>query len=431
MSNKYVTLTILFLMYGCSSTVHLVNTAHLDHLYKERLIEGKVIGTQWIYCEAPTYALVSDDDEGYTCVDDVARALVFYCRALRQKPTEYNLHKVETLSNFLLYMQADNGYFYNFMLTDGQINKTHKNSLAMPAFWSWRAYWALTELLMVKDIRLQSKQQQCEAIVSQLEVEIANLCNDMHGMQSYDGILMSSCIGSIGSDQMAEILKGLSNHYGIKPNKILKSTIESIGHLVMQTQVKYGFKSLNYFFLSWQNYWHAWGNSQSYALIKAGTAICDTTMTLAALKEINGFYKAISMTGHMTSFKLSILPNGNFQVTEERLYEQISYGISPMIFATVEAYHCTKDESYADLAFVLASWYFGNNIASATMYDVKTGRCYDGINNFNQINVNSGAESTIEALLAMQSLESLSSIKIKYKSFIKKYLSQNQVTKSN
>jgi hypothetical protein len=102
-----------------------------------------------------------------------------------------------------------------------------------------------------------------------------------------------------------------------------------------------------------------------------------------------------------------------------------------MIFATVEAYHYSKDESYADMAFELASWYFGNNNASATMYDVYTGRCYDGITNKDHINVNSGAESTIESLLAMQMIESLSSEKAKYKSFIKKYIPQNYLTKPN
>jgi hypothetical protein len=307
MGMRLVIITSLLLVYSCKPTIVLVNTAHLDHLYEERIIDGKTIGTQWIYCEAPIYQLVADDDEGYTCVDDVARALVFYSRALSKKPTTYNLHKVETLSNFLLYMQADNGYFYNFMLTDGQINKTHKNSLATPAFWTWRAYWALTELLLVKDKRLKSKQEKCETIVNQLETKINDLCKNKDGMQSYEGIVLSSCIGSIGSDQMAEILKGLSNHYFAKPNNILKTTIEYIGKQVMQSQVCNELLSSSCFFLSWQNYWHAWGNSQSYALLRAGAVIGDTSMTHTALKEINGFYTQDMRAGHMSSFKVGIV----------------------------------------------------------------------------------------------------------------------------
>jgi len=36
------------------------------------------------------------------------------------------------------------------------------------------------------------------------------------------------------------------------------------------------------------------------------------------------------------------------------------------------------------------------------MYDPKTGRCYDGIVSKNNVNKNSGAESTIEALPSLQ-----------------------------
>jgi hypothetical protein len=39
------------------------------------------------------------------------------------------------------------------------------------------------------------------------------------------------------------------------------------------------------------------------------------------------------------------------------------------------------------------------------MYDPQTGRCFDGINDKENINKNSGAESTIEALLTLIEVE--------------------------
>jgi hypothetical protein len=39
------------------------------------------------------------------------------------------------------------------------------------------------------------------------------------------------------------------------------------------------------------------------------------------------------------------------------------------------------------------------------MYHPESGRCYDGINADGSINLNSGAESTIEALLALLAIE--------------------------
>ena len=42
-------------------------------------------------------------------------------------------------------MQAENGFFYNFIWEDNSINKTFKTSVAEPNWWSWRALWALME----------------------------------------------------------------------------------------------------------------------------------------------------------------------------------------------------------------------------------------------------------------------------------------------
>ena len=51
-----------------------------------------------------------------------------------------------------------------------------------------------------------------------------------------------------------------------------------------------------------------------------------------------------------------------------------------------------------------ASWFFGNNYAQTQMYDPQTGRAFDGIDAALKVNQNSGAESTIEALMALQAV---------------------------
>ena len=77
-----------------------------------------------------------------------------------------------------------------------------------------------------------------------------------------------------------------------------------------------------------------------------------------------------------------------------------------MIYASLEAFHITGDEAYAILASKLTLWYFGNNPAKQVMYDHLSGRTFDGINSASKTNYNSGAESTIEALLSIQAMES-------------------------
>ena len=58
---------------------------------------------------------------------------------------------------------------------------------------------------------------------------------------------------------------------------------------------------------------------------------------------------------------------------------------------------------YRELGGISATWFFGNNPANATMYQQQTGVVYDGINSDGTVNHNSGAESTIEGLLAVMS----------------------------
>ena len=56
------------------------------------------------------------------------------------------------------------------------------------------------------------------------------------------------------------------------------------------------------------------------------------------------------------------------------------------------------------MAKEVSGWFNDDNPAKTIIYDPSTGRCFDGIQSEKQINQNSGAESTIEALLALQEL---------------------------
>ena len=73
-----------------------------------------------------------------------------------------------------------------------------------------------------------------------------------------------------------------------------------------------------------------------------------------------------------------------------------------MIWACVEAYKITGEEIYLQRTKEITTWFSGINVANQQMYDPATGRCYDGIVSETKVNMNSGAESTIEALLSLQ-----------------------------
>ena len=68
-------------------------------------------------------------------------------------------------------------------------------------------------------------------------------------------------------------------------------------------------------------------------------------------------------------------------------------------------------DKYADIAGHLSAWFLGANDASKNMYSYNNGPGYDAISSATNVNVNSGAESTIEALFTMERVESYPAVK--------------------
>ncbi|MCH7756119.1 hypothetical protein IH970_13495, partial [candidate division KSB1 bacterium] len=126
-----VSLLSVFLLsfIGCQNHVpapadlKLVNLAHLNHLYENVVIDGKEMGIIHIYSEYPDYAWVDAHNEGIACVDDVARATVVYLRHFEITGDTTSLKRARKLLDFCLYMQAEDGQFYNFIYADHSINR--------------------------------------------------------------------------------------------------------------------------------------------------------------------------------------------------------------------------------------------------------------------------------------------------------------------
>lgn len=381
-----------------------INTNHLDHLYEEIKIDSVQIGSIWIYAEAPDYHLVKDEDEGFTCVDDVARTLVFYCRQYTIQPNANALQRIKSLSEFLLFMQAENGYFYNFLLPGPQINKTHKNSQAIANWWSWRAFWALSEVTLLQSLELEELQSRCRLAMDILFDNMQNICPTSEKFVLYEGIPTPECLAHLGADQVAVILLGLSNYYQLRPNNQIKNLITSLGNLLLKVQHGDAEQAPYHAFLSWRNIWHAWGNSQAYALLYTGKTLQNQAFINAGINEVKYFYPYCLENGFISAFTLE-KKEDDIEIIDLKVFDQIAYGLRPMIFASLEAFTITGDSTYAKTAGNLASWFFGNNPAAKVMYNPETGRTFDGIGSPQQVNLNSGAESTIEGLLSLQAIQ--------------------------
>ncbi|AQG80255.1 hypothetical protein [Spirosoma montaniterrae] len=383
-----------------------VNLSHLDRLYQTvKLPNGADVGTVAIYSEAPDYRLVTDADEGFTCVDDVSRAAILLVNEPDLATNADKQTKLRQMTEFVLQLQAENGYFYNFLWPDRTINKTFKTSVAEPNFWSWRAFWHLTEVqpyFQKTDPALATRIEQANQRL--LTAMLRDFGGKPRDFTFIRGVSVPKWLpfGS-GSDQAAVMLLGLLNRYQQTPSAEGLRLMEQLAEGILAMQ----FGDANQFphsaFLSFENNWHAYASDQAYALLRAGKVLNKPAWQAAARREIDNFYPYLIQRNYLESF--AVEQSGSaVKLLNESQFSQIAYGIRPMIWATLEAYDQTKEPRYADLAAQLAGWFMGKNPASTPMYDRTTGRGYDGIGPNGVVNRNSGAESTIESLWAFQRL---------------------------
>ena len=411
LSGRWLFLPFMYMAFiSCQSNdspdkFSLLNFSHLEHLTQEISMNGRTVSIVKIYAEYPDYQTVEATGEGIACVDDVARAAVLYLRHYLYTQNEKSLKDARKMLDFLREMQAPNGLFYNFIYSDFSINKDRENSRPLADWWSWRAIWALAEGV---EVYKQISPSFSDTLLSLIEKTIPAIDSLV---QSYPQTVKTAGLdlpqwlpyGS-AADQAAVAIMALSSYRNSNGKLAITDQINKLAEGILKMQ--YG-DSLHFpygCFLSWENIWHAYGNSQAYALFKAADRSTDDRYLKSALAEVDYFYTFQSKEGLINSF--SILPQGEqFIMSDRQDFSQIAYGIRPMVWASLEAYKVTGQEKYAKLAGEIACWLLGKNVARKPIYDPATGRCFDGINDPDSINQNSGAESTIEALFILLEVE--------------------------
>ncbi len=272
--------------------------------------------------------------------------------------------------------------------------------------------WALTEshaYYKTADTLFANKiWNSIEKLVSNIKNEIPNEMKT----ENINGLDIPTWLpNKYAADQSSVLILGLVNYYSQTKDETIKKYISMLCEGIMQMQIKDNTNKYYGAFLSWQNYWHAYGNSQAYALLKANQIIKDERILQSVLIELDNFLPKVVSEGYISSY--SVIKNDDLIETENiTQFSQIAYNIRPMIYSLCEAYKISNDQKYLTLAEKINKWFFGDNVADALMYNSKSGVVFDGINSAKEVNMNSGAESTIEALLAMQRmLEYNSSIK--------------------
>jgi hypothetical protein len=377
----------------------IVNFNHLEHLTETIEFQGDSVDIVHIYADYPAYDWTDASNEGVACVDDAARAAVVYLRHYELTKHEQSLEKAKRLLRFVMKMETDDGMFYNFIYKDHTINKEGQTSYKSFGWWGARGVWCMSlGYRIFKD---------CDpALASILNDHIKltfphidsllikyNETKTIKGYRLPQWLLYES-----GTDVTSELLLGLTEYYAVTSDAKVKNYIrkQAGGLMVMQDgdMITFPFGLHR----SWETMWHMWGNSQTHALAIAGKLLKSGKMIRSAEQEANGFYSRLLINGFMKELDVA-------DSSKTQRYEQIAYGVRPMVVGLIRLYEATGKNKYLKMAGLASSWLSGNNVLHQKMYDSTTGRCFDGIRDSVTINKNSGAESTIEALYTLVELE--------------------------
>jgi hypothetical protein len=377
-----------------------VRLDHLRRLGLDATVRGHHVRVVALYAQAPEYRPVAsplrDGSEGIACVDDAARAAVVYLRELEASGDPRLLDDARGLLDFVVAMEEGDGEFVNFIHADGSPNVVAPSSKKSFSYWAARAVWALGEAVRVLAKRAPDVVAAYRPV---LDRAVARLARDVDAAKLPGGSSVAASEALLGllAYQVAEptpkkaalaesaALLLACARSGEAPCKSLDELASHIEHADLG-RAPWGGRSE-------APPWHAWGARATEALARAGLVLHRPVLTSAARQEADALWTRMLLANQ---FPAEIAADGAV-----RAYPQIAYGLSPIVGGFLALADATSDPRYAMLGGLAAAWFFGANPAGIPMYDVATGRTFDGLDGPGAVNRNSGGESTVEALLAL------------------------------
>jgi glycosyltransferase involved in cell wall biosynthesis len=120
--------------------------------------------------------------------------------------------------------------------------------------------------------------------------------------------------------------------------------------------------------------------------------------------------KSLEFLTNLVFFKDELSPigqNGWYNRNGTRsFFDQQPIDASSMVQTYLIAYNITGNKKYYNNAVLAFNWFLGKNHLKQMIYNDVTGGCHDGLSK-NSINLNQGAESTIEYLISRLMLEQI------------------------
>jgi multiple sugar transport system substrate-binding protein len=363
---------------------------HLEHLALNASVDHRPVRAVALYASAPDYrptgSPLRDGWEGIASVDDAARAAVLYLRAYEETGDTHTRNEADGLLRFVVSMEQGDGEFVNFIDTTGRPNRSAPSSRKSMSYWAARSVWALGEAVRVFGRHDADRVPPLRAV---LDRAVVRMTREVDAGRLIGGSATAT----------SEALLGLLALEQVDPSPAHAALAGRMAEMLVPlsagsvTAAPWGAR------LDRPDApWHAWGCRSTEALATAAAVLRRPDFLAAAKQEADGLWARFLLAGQFAS---EVAPDGT-----ATWFPQIAYGISPIAEGYVALAEATGNRRYAVLAGLTSGWLLGANPAGVVMYDERTGRTFDGIDGPSprQVNRNSGAESTIESLLALQSV---------------------------
>ena len=367
-----------------------LNFAHLRHLSLDMTVGGMPARVVALYANAPYYVPSGspgrDGFEGLASVDDAARAAVLFLRAFDQGGNAQDRDAARGLLRFVMSMEQGNGEFVNFVDSAGRPNRTAASSVKSMSYWAARGIWALGEAQRVPVSDNQQERTEMRAILARA---VTRMRREIDAGRLIGGSATAT----------SEALLGLLAWQRAEPDDArAELALRTARLLIPLTRGTLSTAPWGTRTDAPAADWHAWGARTVGALAEASVVLGHPELAIAARNEADALWSRFLLAGQVPA---SIAASGTVS-----WFPQIAYGVGPVAEGYLALADATGDRRYAVMAGLTAAWLVGANPSGIAMYDTSTGRTFDGIDGalVTAVNRNSGAESTIEALLALQAV---------------------------
>lgn len=347
--------------------------------------------------------------QGAYNADDISRAAVVYLRAFAAFGDHEDLEKARGLLRSLTFLQVAEGENVGNVVLwqqdDGTLNRSAE-PVELPdpsdsdeSYWLARTVWALGEGVEVFD---REDHEFTAFLRDRLHLCLDAL--DRASLSRYgewavaDGVEVPAWLITGGADATGEALLGLAAHLRATPadaraREALTRYAEAVTAMSSGAAGEWPYGAI----MPWdesQSLWHAWGGLAPAGLAATHRITGDGAALEAAAVDVGVFTPQLLASG------------GPYNAWSPKPGEaQIAYGVQSRVESLLTVAEATGGDGLRRLAGITAGWFFGANPAGEPVYDVSSGTTVDGIETDGRLNRNSGAESTIHALLTMIDLD--------------------------